>query len=47
MAEGAGLPFQKEDKIRELVEGWLARARNPSSRMEAQLKAAEERIKQM
>ena len=47
MAEGTDLAFQSEDKIRELVEGWLARARNPSSRMEAQLKAAEERIKQL
>ena len=34
-------------QVRDMVEGWLARARNPASRMEPQLHAAEEKIKQM
>ena len=47
MNEVAGQPGQSTDKIRNIVEGRLERARNPSSRMEAKLKAAEEKIKQM
>ena len=33
--------------VMDMVEGWLARARNPASRMEAQLQAAEGKIKQI
>ena len=33
--------------VKDLVEEWLARAENPASRMEAELKAAKERIKQL
>ena len=43
MLQEAGLPPQ----VKDMVEGWLARARNPASRMEAQLQAAEEKIRQI
>ena len=43
MPQEAGLP----PKVKDMVEGWLARARNPASRMEAQLQAAEGKIKQI
>ena len=33
--------------IKDLVEEWLARSENPASRLEAKLKAAKERIKQL
>ena len=33
--------------VKDLVEEWLARAGNPASRLEAELKSAKERIKQL
>ena len=42
MADEAGLP-----PVKEMVEWWMARAENPTTGMEAELKAAKARIKQL
>ena len=38
---------ENQEKLKKVVQGCLAKARNPASRMEAKLKAAEEKIKQL
>ena len=38
---------ENQEKLKKVIQGWLAKARNPASRLEAELKAAEEKIKQL
>ena len=47
MAEVAIEPLQIQAGVMEVAQWWLARARAPASRMEGELKAANQKIMQM